>query len=196
MLTFSADKHEYLLDGVRLPHVTGILEEMGLTPRYPSGPYRVRGHRVHAASVLFDQGELDQYEIGADLVPYVERYKRLVLDLKPVYQLIEQQLYHPVLGYAGTVDRGGMLFGNTFVADIKTGGTGPETGLQLAAYAIMVDNNNYRKIDRYKFDLSGGDGRLVKYEDPQDFDAWVGILQHWKWLQNKKSRIARNGGAA
>lgn len=190
-LLFDAEKHEYSLDGARLPHVTGVLEEMGLTPRYPAGPYRVRGHRVHQATVLFDSGELDQYDIGADLMPYVQRYKILVAELNPTYQLTEEALYHPTLCYAGTVDRAGMLFSKyRFIGDIKTGETGPETGLQTAAYAMMVDPVSYRDIQRYTFSLAKGNGRLIKHEDPDDYDAWVAILTHWKWLQKKRSRSA------
>lgn len=187
-LLFNPEKHEYTLDGARLPSVTQVLEEMGLTPQYPSGPYRVRGQRVHQACCLFDFGELDQYELGADLMPYVERYKRLVADLKPIYELTEQAMYHPVHCYAGTVDRVGRLFNERFVGDIKTGATGPETGLQLAGYAILVDPRDFMGIRRYKFDLSEGDGKLVKYDDHQDFDGFLGILDHWKWLQKKKNK--------
>lgn len=190
-LVFDDDKHEYLLDGVRLPHVTGILGQMGLTPRYPVGSYRIRGRRVHEACCLFDAGELDQYEIGADLVPYVERYKSLVLDLKPEYDLTEKALYHPIYCYAGTLDRAGRIFGDRFILDLKSGGTGPETGLQLAAYTLMLHPNDYKTVRRYKLDLSQSNGKLERYDDDEDFEAWLGILSHWRWLQKKKNRPMR-----
>ena len=192
-LILNQDTHVYTVDGVVFPGVTSVLEEMGLTPRYPAGPYRVRGHRVHQATVLFERGELDQYDIGADLMPYVERYKRLVADLKPEWSLIEEPMFHPSRCYAGTVDRYGRMLETNAVCDIKTGATGPETGLQLAAYTILIFPRGVPgSVSRYRFDLSEGDGRLVKYDDPQDFDAWLGILEHWKWLQRKKSRPLRS----
>jgi hypothetical protein len=189
--TFDQDSHVYRLDGVKLPGVTEILEYHHLTPNFPSGPYRVRGQRVHQACELHDKGV--RFSVGGGIVGYLESYKRALQDSGFQWVGIEERLYHPTLCYAGTQDRRGWRLGKVCVADLKSGDTDEETGLQLAGYTLMdltcplVPQDEWLKqarrisqysIERYKIRLfaDGSKGKITQYEDPLDIDAWVGYV--------------------
>lgn len=206
-LRFEEDSHSYFIGSTRLPHVTGILEDQHLVPNYPVGPYRVRGSRVHEATQLYDLGKLDEYIVGPEVQLYVDSYDLIMKDPLwsevfawiPEGMGIEKRLFHPVLGYCGTIDRLGI---QPMVADIKTGQTGPETGLQLAAYVLLaLQDKEIRKtwesslrpvtelsIKRYKIYLhkDGSKGEVVQYDDPLDFDVWRGLVARYKWSRKKR----------
>jgi hypothetical protein len=182
-LTFDEAKHLYLLDGVRLPNVTGILESMGASPQYPAGPYRERGKRVHAACDLYDAGVLDQWEVGETIQGYVESYRKLFLNFPFQWNLIERPMYDPELLVAGKVDRGGTIWGEECVADLKSGKPGKEVRLQLAAYARMVYPKTYRSVKRFKIELDAQGAMPIvrEFTDPIDLTGWVGMVNYYKW---------------
>lgn len=196
-LTFTEDPHEYHLDGVRLPSVTEIIAEVGgacgLSPTYPVGNYRVRGQRVHQASALYDQGVLDQYEIGASIAPYIEGWKKAMVDFPMDWEKIEYQIYDPVLCVAGTTDRFGRNKARRrVVADIKSGKTGKETGLQLAGYVLMLSrlgllgSDDPLDVVRIKFELSDeGNYKAVQYSNSADFTTWEALVRLYQWKRMK-----------
>jgi hypothetical protein len=197
-LTFDAEKHEYRLHGVLIPGVTSIITEVGgacgIAPTYPVGNYRVRGSRVHEACALYDKGILDQYEIGEAIQPYVEGWKKACVDFPIKWIGIEEQIYDPTLCVGGTTDGWGFWMEKLVVADRKSGATGRETGLQLAAYTLMLKRlgrfpvgTMFEDVVRIKFELSpDGTYKAHRYENEYDFEAWEGLvrLYNWKRMRN------------
>lgn len=201
-LTFDEKDHCYRYGGVVVPSVTQILEDDGqLVPSYPSGPYKTRGSRVHRATELWDNGELSKYEVGSEIAPYVRSYASLVLDLTErepgkwdwMPGGIERRMAH-YTGFAGTTDRLGL---RPLVADLKSGKTGRETGVQLAGYVILaLADPEVKKhwgtvretdVERVKFELQK-DGEMAKmtfYSDPLDFDVFRGLLAKFVWKRKK-----------
>lgn len=188
-LTFDPKAHAYYLNGVRLPSVTQVIEDFGMGPIYPPGPYKVRGERVHQCCELFDLGEnLDDYDIGEEIWPRVRAYQRLMNDMQFQWTMIEQILYDPELLVAGKTDRIGFTkHGEPCVLDIKTGKPGREVALQLAGYARMgLPRSEYLKAKRYKAELREDESyRLTVYEDPYDFEAWKSFVTVYKWKRRK-----------
>jgi hypothetical protein len=186
-LSFNEEPHEYRLDGVRLPHVTGILEAMGLTPPFPPGPYRVRGKRVHDASVLFDMGVLGDYEVGDEVMGYIRSYERLYKDFPFKWTRMEHATYDRQLLVAGTIDRVGTIWGGKAVADLKTGEPGRAVELQTAAYACMECPEEPEEVWRFKIvlDKDGGAPTVRQLKNPQDIEAWRGLVNFHKWKQMK-----------
>ena len=191
-LTFDEESHTYRLGSVVIPSVTQILKYMGLTPQYPAGPHRTRGKRVHEACCLVDNGTIDEYEVGEDLVGYVDSYRAAIAKYLPdvTWTHSEHRLLDAQRVVAGTIDRGGLLKGQPIIADIKSGDTGAETALQTAAYTWMLfPSPSIAKITlRFKIRLfaDGSPGKLTEYTNPLDLSGWDGLVNFYKWKVGQK----------
>ena len=195
-LEFDEATHQYRLNGVVLPSVTQILEDDGqMVPSYPSGPYRFRGSQVHKATHLWETGvDLNAYDIGADILPYVQSYIGAMQDFQEDWLLCEHRMAHLQLCYAGTADRIGK---RPLVADLKTGKTGRETGVQLAGYVLLaLEDPEIRKawgnvrpeqVERVKFELQkdGSPAVVSRYTDALDFEVFRGLLAKYVWKRRK-----------
>ena len=72
-----------------------------------------------------------------EYAPYLAAYADFLADHLPRYLAIEQRVYSPTFGFAGTLDRVAIIDGRCGVLDLKcTSRLHPETGLQLAAYQL------------------------------------------------------------
>lgn len=199
MLTFDAPSHEYRWDGIVQPGTTSILDDLGLYPVYPDGPYRERGSAVHLVTALYERGQLDMDAWRAldDQLPppdskcwphriggYVDGHLLFLREVGPTWDAIEEMFYHPA-GYCGTLDRRGELVpGEKAILDLKCSSSAPvaATALQTAAYAVGIDPTNYAQYARYGLQLPGdGTYRLHKYTDPHDFVVWGACVALWKW---------------
>jgi hypothetical protein len=187
---FDERTHTYTLDGVVLPSVTQILEGVGLVPDYPIGNYRIRGQRVHEATLHYDNGVLDNYEVGDRIMPYVDSYVKSMEKFPFTWKEAEIQLWHPYYLFAGKIDRVGFYDDKyPCIGDFKSGRTGRETGLQLAGYALLKDNKNFllqscgHYYRRFKLELqpNGSCGKLTEYKDKVDFPGFLGSLELFKW---------------
>jgi hypothetical protein len=191
-LTFDEATHTYRIGSTVIASVTQILKYMGLTPDYPAGPYRTRGKRIHEACCLVDNETIDQYEIGGDLIGYVESYRGVMATaLSGVsWRHSEHRALDSKRMVAGTIDRAGSLDGRPVVADIKSGDTGPETALQTAAYTWMLFPQDLaaRNVLRLKIRLfaDGKPGKLTEYTNPLDLSGWDGLVNFYKWKVAQK----------
>jgi len=139
-------------DGSHPPSVTTIL---GAVPPWlglfdHADPDRVAykgdlGRKVHQATHYFDEGTLDADSVDPVLVPYLIGWEKFCREkhFRPVQ--METLVYHPIYGYAGTVDRLGAAdteHGHGYVLlDLKTGDgsmAGPQTAAYLEAWRQMV----------------------------------------------------------
>jgi len=141
MLTLNEQLHEYRYNGVKIPSVTQILENVGLSDF--SGINRrileiaqERGTFVHLACELLDKGILDKNTIDSELVGYVDGWMAFCRDFNPKWLAIEKRVYSP-LGYAGTLDRKAKIKRSNIILDIKTGAKSKAHEVQLGAYSLI-----------------------------------------------------------
>lgn len=200
-LLFDEERHEYRLNGVLVPSVTQILNEIlpGALDGIPTevlAAARDRGIAVHKACELDDQGELDEANLHEEIVPYLLAWRKFVLHTAFRMQVgIELRLGHAALGYAGTVDRVGT-FGRTsqfVIVDIKTGAPSSlRTGLQTAAYAELMRAHCSGLMPKLRFGdylrltvLLQPDAtyRIVSHDNPNDLADFLAALRVWKLRQ-------------
>lgn len=163
---FDAAAHRYTLNGVVLPSVTGVLEDVGIIdyshlPPETRNMALTRGSNVHLATQMDDEGDLDEASCPG-LMPYVEAWRAAKRHLgierfEPEW--IERRGYHPTFGYAGTLDRkhGDMII------DLKTSEAPWWVRIQLAAYQSMVEKEAPNIVRRVAVAL-GGDRSFKVHE--------------------------------
>jgi hypothetical protein len=190
VLRFDEAAHRYTLGGRELPSVTTLIEAAGLVDLFGSAEdlafWRDRGTAVHIGTELIDRDELDESTVADEVRPYLDAWRRFRRESGFTPEHIEMRLHHPVLRYAGTIDRIGTLRKHPALIDIKTGAQRRATGVQLAAYAELAAANGIcdKRIRRYGCYLQpDGTYQLVPYTDTRDIIAFVSALQLWKWRQ-------------
>lgn len=201
MLTFDPKAHVYYWHGKPVPNVTriiGHLTDYSHIPEKRLVELQEEGRQVHSMVEMACAGTL---EFVPDwLVPHYTAWERFVAEtgFEPI--LSEYQLYHPTMGYAGTLDLLGefkKLKGAAGVAliDVKRSlFAGPAIGLQLAGYAQSVyqDRALPRPRRRYalrltsegKYHLDDGvkvNGHRLAFDDPENDSAFLACLQQFRW---------------
>ena len=149
-LIFFDDRHEYQVDGEIVPSVSEILrfisrEVYGDVTQFRLDHAADRGHNVHSACEQLDR--FGSAEIDAEIEPYINAYIQFRKDHKPVWGKIEYAMYSSEFGYAGTIDRQGVMDGKPVILDIKSSYK-VETSLvtaQLNAYWRLA-NENYMDV--------------------------------------------------
>jgi len=137
---FNEEDHVYTLNGNTLPSVTQILEHVGIVDKrfYTPGSAE-KGREIHSLCQIMDGGgDWWDYTEWAD---YAYSYQQFLNDYEPEWIMVEEALHHDILGYAGTVDRFGILKDEKAVVDIKSGKPNKWHELQLIAYASMIDRD-------------------------------------------------------
>lgn len=189
-LEFVASSHRYYLDDRELPGVTSILKDAGLIDdTWFTDEARLRGTYVHAATHYLDDGDLAEESVDPRLAGYLEAYRRFLAVTRPTWELREHRVCDPIFGYAGTLDRVGVLgsTGAKVILDIKTGGLPPSVGLQLAAYRRCLTNPYVYK--RVALQLKAdGSFSLHDCTDRRDEQRFLNALDLWNWKQENLRR--------
>ena len=152
---FDEATHTYTLDGKELPSVTHIIRYLAVDKANNADPNmaliaRERGSAVHEATVMYDySGEIPD-DFPAEYAPYLEAYVQFVRDYKPGWELIEHQMGNKTLGFAGTLDRFGVIDNEYAILDIKTSYKVdmPSLSAQLTAYRSLL----YKEYSPAKWD--------------------------------------------
>lgn len=176
---FDEATHTYTLDGKELPSVTHIIRYLAVDKANNADPNmaliaRERGSAVHEATVMYDySGEIPD-DFPAEYAPYLEAYVQFVRDYQPKWELIEHPMADEAAGFAGTLDRFGLIDDEYAILDIKTSYKVdmPSLSAQLAAYNQLlcadIGADEYIKkrvkgINRYGLQLMrSGKYRLYK----------------------------------
>jgi hypothetical protein len=192
---FDADSHTYTVDGKVYPSVTEIcsiitgLGDMSCNAIIQNAARR--GTAVHELCALVDYGcDTDGIPCEPELVGYVLAYMRFIRDYKPEWEMIEQRLYSPDLGYAGTLDRFGTIDGKPVLLDIKTTASPKRDqriawACQLAAYAELLDTGETLKLVDLQI-KKDGTYRLIDISETEkkfDFQAlglFLNLLKIYK----------------
>ena len=95
--------------------------------------------------------------------PFMEAYRTFLRDMEPVWSRTEAVVHDPVYGYAGTLDRAGLVQGVPVVVDIKSGEVPPSVGPQTAAYRrCLADAHRWQRaclqLRPGELELTGPDG--------------------------------------
>ena len=181
-IDFDEEKHEYTIDGEKIPSVSEIISPLTAERYSELNPYMVRaaaerGKMIHEACEAIDYG-LGLPELPPEAEGYVRAYLDFLRDYFPKWEMVEWIVAYQKDGkplYAGTVDRYGYIDGSKSVVDIKTyasltAESMMTASLQTELYRLAIDSmarmkryilhlkkdGNYRLVDLDKFDKERG----------------------------------------
>lgn len=164
---FNEERHEYTLDGVLLPSVTRIIKPLSGYGDIPEGVLAkaaARGRAVHRAIELLDRGTLVESSLDPQIVPYVNGYRRFVIDHDTRWDFTEMPMYHGELLYAGTPDMIGVVDDEAVLVDLKsTAKIEASINAQLAGYALLLES--------WGIEISGAAVLHLKRDGTYQFDA-------------------------
>lgn len=189
VLEFDAVDHRYFLDGEEVPSVSRIiapLQDFSSVPADALAMKAALGTAIHRAAELDDIGDLDEESLDDAVVPYLAAWRAFRADTGAEFLAIESRLYHPILRYAGTLDRLATLHrrgGSLWLLDIKSSSAiDPWVGVQLAAYRLLVEAAG-RRVDSVGAVQLCPDGtyRLHTFGHPDDTRCFHGLLAVYHW---------------
>lgn len=196
---FDEATHTYTLDGVELPSVTHIIRYLAVDKANNADPNmaliaRERGSAVHEATVMYDySGEIPD-DFPAEYAPYLEAYVQFVRDYKPGWELIEHQMGNKTLGFAGTLDRFGVIDSEWCILDIKTSYKVdiPSLSAQLTAYHDLLLNEQFERLENAKIRHLGlqlmrtGKYRLYETDCEKGSDLFYSCRRIYKTVEQMK----------
>lgn len=168
-LEFNAELHEYRIDGKVVPSVTEICAPLTAQSFSELNPTMMRqaaarGTIIHELTELIDYGTApEDLEMYSELTGYVTAYQRFLRDYSPTWTHIEYRLGNAELGFAGTLDRMGVI-DRPCIVDIKTT-SNPNRATkvawvsQLSGYRWLCNNAT---LERYNL-LLKPDGKYTLY---------------------------------
>jgi hypothetical protein len=191
-LLFDEAAHLYTLAGRPVPGVTRVLEATGMIDYSFLGArrdyYLERGRKVHQATHADDEGLLDERAQEAEIMGYVGGWRNFRRDYGFKPNRIEQRVCHRRLGYAGTLDRTGVVRdGPELIVDIKSGIAPPAVRFQLAAYAACLPHPRTRRRRCVEVHRDGT-YRVIAFDTgsyQRDFDAFRLVLDLYKRMEGE-----------
>lgn len=213
-IVFFEDEHLYLVDGAEVVSTTTVLNYLSdaeykkINPSVLEQAAR-RGSAIHGYCELIDYDAMPE-SIESDLVGYIKAYLLFIRDYRPVWENIETPVYSESKGFAGTLDRAGLIDGKESIVDIKTIASPTKmnkfsVGAQTAAYGLAREETFGIKTEkRYALYLSkDGDYNFVDcgvYEAKYNidsmmlFDQCLNLYKLTQELKNAKPiRKGKNG---
>ena len=169
-LVFYEKGHIYMLEGERIPCVSDLCrfihkEIYKDAPLWQLEAAADRGTAVHLATEQLDK--TGKAEISEDYAPYLRAYAAFLREHEVEWELIEHPDYHPVHGYAGTIDRYGKVDGVKTLVDLKTTYTvyKPLCSASLNLYRMMLKERT-KGVERLMIIHLKKDGtyKLIKFE--------------------------------
>lgn len=182
MLTFEKEDHIYKYNGIKVPSVTQIIKEAGLS-ELNSVPQEILeekadiGNKVHKATELYDRDNLDVDSIHPILLNYVSSWEKFRKDFQFIPEEIELELVHNLYRFAGRVDRVGTIYGkkSKVIVDIKTGMKLKSHSLQTAGYKLLYEQNG--KISkRFSVYLTQEDYKISEHKNRYDENVFLAAL--------------------
>lgn len=199
MIEYNDERHEYRIAGVVVPSVTQVIAPLGPDLSFVDAELLERasnfGRAVHAACEQDDNDMLDEAELSAPLVPYLDAWRKFKADLDVKILRNEEIVYSDVWKIAGRLDRMATLRGKLAVIDIKTCSTIHRvTGVQLAGYeqcardlGVILRRETVLRLAVQLLD--GGFYVFKRYEDPTDKQAFIACTQLFHWRKNNGYKI-------
>lgn len=202
-LCFEPAGHRYSAAGRDFPSVSRILRPLwAYSAAIPSGILAQKaaiGSAAHKAAELHDGGRLDPRSVHEAVRPYLDAWIKFRAEkpFEPAHS--ELRVWHPALGFAGTLDVLGHMAGAPALIDLKcTAAIMPGVGPQTAAYreATIASPDIPEEIRelaraarRWCVQLRpDGSYRLEPQDDPNDWRVFLALLT----LFNFKSHHAKH----
>lgn len=192
MVDFDESKHEYRLDGIRVPSVTEVLRPCYDFSRVDADVLAAKGElgtAVHVACDLDDAGDLYEGSVHAKVRPYLDGYRLFKQHKCTNVVATERIVSHAALRYAGRLDLITDFDGARWTIDWKTPlAISPAVALQTAAYeaATPADLLPPPGMPRKRAALQlkdDGTYRLHPFSDPNDFATFVSFLNVFRWME-------------
>lgn len=174
---FDPESHTYLVDGtIDAPSVTTILDVLFNRDYKTINPFLLeqaarRGTAVHEYCEAFDYDILPE-QVESEVVGYVQAYVDFMRDYRCVWEQIESPVYSYRYGFAGTIDRAGIIDNKESILDIKTIASPTKMNkfavcMQTAAYAVAREETyGVETKRRYALYLNkNGDYSLMNCQD-------------------------------
>lgn len=138
-LTLEESTHRYRYHGAPVSGVTEILQGAGIIdPTWYTEESRIRGQHVHQAAHYLDEDDLALESVRPEIRPYLDGYIAFRRASGFIPLLLEQRVIHS-LGFAGTLDRVGLLNNRLVLADIKSGGVPKWARIQTGGYDLALE---------------------------------------------------------
>jgi hypothetical protein len=182
---FDREEHRYtLLNGIELPHITGMLEQTGyIDDRWYTEESSRRGTAVHKLTADFDLGALDVPSCVSPFRGYLLAHVKAMTILNAEVLDVEEPLVHPEFCFGGRPDRGWKVFGLEAIGEIKTGAPEASHRVQTALQAILragakVSLLPPTQIARYALYLKDrGKFFVEEHKDRRDFDKAYEVIR-------------------
>lgn len=192
-LEFNEEQHQYKAEGIVVPSVSQVLQDLGFVDDTWFTEYgRDRGRAAHKAILYEDEGNLDYATLDPVLVPRVEAWKSFRNDMGWVSRIKETPMYHPIYRFAGTPDDIGTHRKadlNFAIVDIKTGQAMPYHALQLALYACLLSHLtdcDPASVERIVVQLKAdATYKITRFTDKQDIPVALSAVSLYHWKRNK-----------
>lgn len=191
MLILDEPTHTYWEGKQKYDSVTEIIKFLGLSRNYDgiSSFYAERGKAVHKAVEFLDKGTLDDGSVSDVLRPYVSGYKNFLKESGYKPKAWETMLGHPILRFAGTIDKVGYLNDRLGILDIKTSKSLDAcVEDQLCAYKLLWDEHHpdMPALWRYALQLKddGTYSLQTKYGNAP-IEDWLSIMTVYRKKQKR-----------
>lgn len=181
-LIFFERDHSYEVDGQKLPSVSEIIRFLSREIYANATQYRLdhaadRGTRVHRACENIDR--YGSCEADAEIEPYVMAYIQFLKDKKPDWKLIETSLCDLQDGFAGTLDRYGVISGKRVIVDLKSNSS-------IKPVLVTAQLNGYRhlaRVNEHEVDAIASlhlkkDGKYSYVERPVNDTFYACLMLH------------------
>lgn len=196
ILTFNADRHEYLLRGELVPSVTRILKpitehEYRCVDRSVMETAAHLGRAVHSLINLDIRGELDEDALSEPLRPYLAAWRDFQAKSGFEALLTEQYVYSEKYKFAGTLDLFGTLNGKRALIDAKRTAAVPRSaGPQTAGYLIGLQESGGLRtdvnVDRFALHFTkDAKWKLIPLNDRNDQRVFLSALTLYNYLEKR-----------
>lgn len=194
MLNFDEASHRYDLDGVPVKNVTSIighLNDFSMIPKDKLEIARQKGVHVHKMVEMDCAGKLDEDTLPEWMRPVLVQWRLFVAQTGFKVIASERRVYHPVYGYAGTLDLYGILEHAkkpAFIDVKRSFFAGQAIGMQVAAYkeAYIAQEGDKAAKKALRFGLRLNEinhYRMEQYEDESQFQDFLTCLAHQRLLE-------------
>ncbi len=190
---FDPERHEYSIDGVRVPSVTEILSVVVSFEGIPEAVLanaRDRGDKLAKAINLENRGVLDRSSLDAETLAGVDAWAQFLAAHEATVVESENPVYHAGLRYAGTPDCILAVGDEYWLPDVKASYAPPATvGAQTFGYvAAWCERNRMspRKVRRFCAHIRNGRLELIPLKDPRDEAIFQSCRNIYNFLRKQR----------